>query len=58
MKKADIIEKLHSFPYDTKDYWVITGGAMVMYGKRPLTSISDVRQNWRTGWRKTDSCIR
>ncbi|MBQ7060043.1 MAG: hypothetical protein IJM83_12220 [Firmicutes bacterium] len=42
MKKADIIEKLHSFPYDTKDYWVITGGAMVMYGIREETSDIDL----------------
>ena len=42
MKKADIIEKLRSFPYDTKDYWVITGGAMAMYGIREETSDIDL----------------
>ena len=42
MKKADIIEKLRAFPYDTKDYWVITGGAMAMYGIREETSDIDL----------------
>ena len=42
MKKADIIEKLRSFPYDAKDYWVITGGAMAMYGIREETSDIDL----------------
>ncbi|MBR5948755.1 MAG: class I SAM-dependent methyltransferase [Clostridia bacterium] len=34
MKRAEIIEKLRAFPYDSKQYWVITGGAMVLYGIR------------------------
>ena len=31
MNRNDIIEKLKMFPYDSKDYWVITGAAMVLY---------------------------
>ncbi len=34
MKRAEIIEKLRAFPYDSSQYWVITGGAMVLYGIR------------------------
>lgn len=34
MNRAEIIEKLRAFPYDPKQYWVITGGAMVLYGIR------------------------
>ena len=28
MKKTDIIKRLQAFPYDSGEYWVITGGAM------------------------------
>ncbi|MBQ4429492.1 MAG: hypothetical protein II871_06940 [Clostridia bacterium] len=34
MNKTEIIEKLRAFPYDSSQYWVITGGAMVLYGIR------------------------
>ena len=42
MNKQDIIRKLRAFPYDTKDYWVITGGAMVLCGFRAETSDIDL----------------
>ena len=42
MNKTDIIKKLNAFPYDRKDYWVITGGAMVLYGIREETSDIDL----------------
>ena len=42
MRKPDIIEKLRAFPYDPSEYWVITGGAMVLYGIREETSDIDL----------------
>ena len=42
MNKADIIEKLSAFPYDASEYWLITGGAMVLYGIREETSDIDL----------------
>ena len=34
MNKAEMTAKLKAFPYDPAEYWVITGGAMVLYGIR------------------------
>ena len=42
MKKAEMIEKLKAFPYDPAEYWVITGGAMVVYGIREESSDIDL----------------
>ena len=42
MRKADIIAKLADFPYAPEDYWVITGGAMVLYGIREETHDIDL----------------
>ena len=42
MKKAEMIEKLKAFPYDPAEYWVITGGAMVLYGIRDESAESDL----------------
>ena len=42
MKKDDIIKRLSTLPYDTSDYWVITGGAMVLYGFREETHDIDL----------------
>ena len=42
MRKPDILEKLRTFPYDPSEYWVITGGAMVLYGIREETSDIDL----------------
>ena len=42
MNRNDIIEKLKMFPYDSMDYWVITGAAMVLYGIREVTHDIDM----------------
>ena len=42
MDRQDIIDRLRAFPYDRGEYWVITGGAMVMYGFREQTSDIDL----------------
>ncbi len=42
MNKAEIIEKLNAFPYAREDYWIITGGAMVLYGIREQTNDIDL----------------
>ena len=42
MDKTEIIEELNRFPYSKKDYWVLTGGAMVLYGIKEQTSDIDL----------------
>ncbi len=42
MDKRSIIETLKTFPYDPKDYWIITGSAMVMHGIREKTHDIDL----------------
>ncbi|MBQ6262693.1 MAG: hypothetical protein IJK58_04180 [Clostridia bacterium] len=42
MKKDEIIKKLRELPYDPAGYWVITGGAMVLYGFREQTHDIDL----------------
>ncbi len=42
MDKNDILRELSAFPYDRNDYWIITGGAMVMYGIREQTHDIDL----------------
>ena len=42
MRKADIIAKLAVFPYAPENYWIITGGAMVLYGIREETRDIDL----------------
>ena len=42
MNKAEIIELLNAFPYDREDYWVVGGGAMVLYGIREQTHDIDL----------------
>lgn len=42
MNKADIVKALGAFPYDPSEYWLITGGAMVLYGIREETSDIDL----------------
>ena len=42
MDKNKIIEKLRAFPYDPKNYWVVTGGAMVLHGIREETPDIDL----------------
>ena len=34
MDKKEILRWLSEFPYDRNEYWVITGGAMALYGIR------------------------
>ena len=42
MNKAEMMAKLKAFPYDPAEYWVITGGAMVLYGIREESSDIDL----------------
>ncbi len=42
MKKDEIIKRLRELPYDPAGYWVITGGAMVLYGFRDETGDIDL----------------
>ena len=42
MNKTEIIHILNEFPFAREDYWIITGGAMVLYGFREQTSDIDL----------------
>ena len=42
MTKADILKKLHTLNWPTEDYWLVAGGAMVLYGLRPETHDIDL----------------
>ena len=42
MNKQDILQALNEFPYNRKEYWVVTGGAMVLYGIREQTGDIDL----------------
>ncbi len=42
MNRSDIKEKLRAFPYDPAEYWVVAGGAMVLYGLRAETADLDL----------------
>lgn len=42
MKKKDILEQLKGFPYSNKNYWVVAGSAMVLYGIREETEDIDL----------------
>lgn len=42
MKKTDIIRQLETLHFDKNEYWVITGGAMVLYGLREETHDIDL----------------
>ena len=42
MDKEEIIEKLEKFPYDTREYWINAGSAMVMHGLRVNTEDIDL----------------
>ena len=42
MNKSEILKCLSAFPYDRNEYWIITGGAMVIYGIREQTSDIDL----------------
>lgn len=42
MDKQGILNCLSGFPYDRNEYWVITGGAMVLYDIREQTADVDL----------------
>lgn len=42
MDKREILNCLSEFPYDRNEYWVITGGAMVLYDIREQTADIDL----------------
>ena len=42
MKRQQILDALSAFPYDRGEYWVVTGGAMVLYGIRAETGDIDL----------------
>lgn len=42
MDKKDILQRLNALPWDKSEYWVITGGAMVLYGLREETGDIDL----------------
>ena len=44
MDKEEIIKKLRDFPYDTREYWINAGSAMVMLGLRESTA--DIDLGW------------
>ena len=42
MDKNELIEALSRFPYDRREYWVVAGGAMVLYGIKEETQDIDL----------------
>ena len=42
MNRHEILDQLKAFPYDRTEYWVVTGGAMVMYGIKEQTGDIDL----------------
>ena len=42
MTRADILERLRALDWPTDEYWLVAGGAMVMYGLRPETHDLDL----------------
>ena len=42
MNKQEILKCLSEFPYDRNEYWLITGGAMLLYGIREETADIDL----------------
>ena len=45
MDKRELLALLKAFPYSPDDYWIVAGGAMVMYGIRPQTHDIDLGCN-------------
>ena len=48
MTKADILEKLRALDWPPEDYWLVAGGAMVLYGLRSETH--DLDLGCTTAW--------
>ena len=42
MNREEILARLRALPWDPGDYWVVTGGAMVLYGLRERTHDIDL----------------
>ena len=42
MNRQEILTQLSNFPFDRKEYWVLTGSAMVLYGIKKETSDIDL----------------
>ena len=58
MDKREILNCLSEFPYDRNEYWVITGGAMVLYDIRAQTADIDLGCSERLADRlEADGCL-
>ncbi len=58
MNRQEILDCLEQFPYDRKEYWVITGGAMALYGIRKQTADIDLGCTTAMADRlETDGCL-
>ena len=42
MTKEDLLRRLEELGFDRKEYWVVSGGAMVLYGLREKTHDLDL----------------
>ena len=42
MNREELLARLRALPWDPKEYWLITGGAMVLYGLRERTHDVDL----------------
>ena len=42
MNRTEMLEKLEAFPFDRGDYWLVAGGAMLLYGIRLETADIDL----------------
>ncbi len=42
MTRADVLERLRALNWPVEDYWLVAGGAMVLYGLRPETHDLDL----------------
>ena len=42
MNRQEILDHMDRFPYDRGEYWIVAGGAMVLYGIREETADIDL----------------
>lgn len=42
MDRAELLARLRALPFDPAEYWLITGGAMLLYGLRERTHDIDL----------------